>query len=295
MVIDKSGIIKILRNSEEELKKHKGEDSILITTVYDDFSNDQIGNDSIDLRINNKGYILSNDYQFVNTLSDENFDKYFEEVQLNVETGYDLQPGELLFIDTLERINLVGDLIGRISGRSTFSRFGLSVHCTQEKFSSGINSIAALQIKNNSNTVLKIFPYQKLAQLIVEKTNHNENPYNGTFALEDKYKLPIIKDSDRKQYDERTQECIKRLKPKKKSLLERQPSSAKLNSLFQSIFGFTITVGIGLIGFMDNKMWAVVMMVILAVLYIIMSWYFYKISEKIEREKYNQLFQADCR
>lgn len=285
MVIDKTGIMSILRTSEEDLKNHIGEDSILITTIYDDFSIEQIGNDSIDLRINNKSYILSNDYQFVNTLSDENFEKYFEEVQLNAETGYDLKPGALLFVDTLERINLVGDLIGRISGRSTFSRFGLSVHCTQEKFSSGINSIAALQIKNNSNTVLKIFPYQKLAQLIVEKTNHNENPYNGTFALEDRYKLPVIKSSDRKQYDERTQECIKRLKPKKKSLLERKTSSAKLNTLFQSIFGFAITVGIGIIGFMDNKMWAIVIMVILSVLYIIMSWYFYKISEKSEMER----------
>ena len=285
MVIDRTGIIKILRSSEEDLKNHIGEDSILITTIYDDFSVDQIGNDSIDLRINNRGYILSNDYQFVNTLSEENFEKYFEEVHLSAETGYDLKPGALLFVDTLERINLVGDLIGRISGRSTFARFGLSVHCTQEKFSSGINSIAALQIKNNSNTVLKIFPYQKLAQLIVEKTNHNENPYNGTFALEDKYKLPVIKGSDRKQYDERTQECIKRLKPKKKSLLERQTSSAKLNSLFQSIFGFAISVGIGLVGFMDNKMWASIMIIILSILYIIMSWYFYKISERSERER----------
>lgn len=285
MVIDRTGIMKILRNSEEDLKNHRGEDSILITTVYDDFSVDQIGNDSIDLRINNKGYVLSNDYEFVNTLSDENFEKYFEEVQLNAETGYDLKPGALLFVDTLERINLVGDLIGRISGRSTFSRFGLSVHCTQEKFSSGINSIAALQIKNNSNTVLKIFPYQKLAQLIVEKTNHNENPYSGTFALEEKYKLPVIKSSDRKQYDKRTQECIKRLRPQKKTLLARKTSSARLNSLFQSVFGFAITVGIGLIGFMDDKMWAIIMMIILSALYIIMSWYFYKISGKSEMER----------
>lgn len=285
MVIDRTEIMKILRRTEEDLKNHLGEDSILITTIYDDFSIDQIGNDSIDLRINNKGYILSDDYQFINTLSDEDFEKYFEEVHLNAETGYDLKPGGLLFVDTLERINLVGDLIGRISGRSTFSRFGISVHCTQEKFSSGINSIAALQIKNNSNTVLKIFPYQKLAQLIVEKTNHNENPYKGTFALEDKYKLPVIKSSDRKQYDKRTQECIRRLKPRKKSLMERQASSAKLNSLFQSVFGFAISVGIGLIGFMSDKTWAIIMMSILSVLYIIVCWYFYKISERNEREK----------
>lgn len=283
MVIDKTGIMHILRESEDDLKAHKGEDSILITTIYDDFSKDQIGNDSIDLRINNKGYVLSDEYDFINTLSDEDFKKYFEEVTLSVETGYDLKPGGLLFVDTLERINLVGDLIGRITGRSTFSRFGLSVHCTQEKFSSGINSIAALQIKNNTETVLKVFPYQKLAQLIIEKTNHNENPYNGTFSVEDKYTLPIIKSSDRQQYDERTRECIIRLKPKRKSLVEKQVSSAKLNSLVQSCFGFAITVGIGLVGFMSDKTWAIIVMLLLSILYIIASWYFYKVSEKFER------------
>lgn len=52
MVIDKTGIMSILRTSEEDLKNHIGEDSILITTIYDDFSIEQIGNDSIDLRIN---------------------------------------------------------------------------------------------------------------------------------------------------------------------------------------------------------------------------------------------------
>lgn len=285
MVIDRNGILDILRDSEEDLKKHVGEDSILITTACDDFSVNQIGNDSIDLRIGNKGYVISNDYEYINTLSEENFDKYFEEVALNRENGYDLQPGAVLFIGTVERIHLVGDLIGRISGRSTFSRFGLSVHCTQDKFSSGINSIAPLQIKNNTNTVLKIFPYQKLAQLIIEKTNHNHSPYNGTFAMEDEYQLPKIKSSDRNQYDKRTQEYIKCLKPKRKSLLERNTSSAKLNTLFQSVFGFIITVGIGLMGFMSDKTWAIIIMLFLSVLYIIMCWYFYKISEKNESEK----------
>lgn len=42
MVIDKTGIMSILRTSEEDLKNHIGEDSILITTIYDDFSIEQI-------------------------------------------------------------------------------------------------------------------------------------------------------------------------------------------------------------------------------------------------------------
>lgn len=288
MVIDKKEIMNILRFSVEDLKKHEGEDSILITTSCDDFSLNQIGNDSIDLRINNIGYVLSNEYEYINTLGEEDFSKYFDKVELDLEKGFDLKPGEILFVDTLERINLVGDLIGRITGRSTFSRFGLTVHCTQEKFSSGINSIAALQIKNNSNTVLKIFPRQKLAQLIIEKTSHTETPYSGVYSKEEKYKLPVIKPSDREQYDSRIVEEITRLKPRKKSLLKKISLSNKLNTLVQTILGIIMSFGFGVLGFFGNlteKRVILFIIILLTTIYIIISWYFYKIAERNELDK----------
>lgn len=284
MVIDKTGIMEILRVSEEDLKQHKGEDSIYISTRYNDFSpSEQIGNDSIDLRINNTGYIISSDYEYINTLSEEDFSKYFTEVSLNSDSGYDLKPGDILFIDTLERIHLVGDLIGRITGRSVFSRFGLSVHCTQDKFSSGINSIAALQIVNNSNTVLKIFPYQKLAQLIIHKTSHNQNPYDGTFSLEESYKLPTIKPADRAQYDSRTQSNILRLKPRKVSFLKKKRKSAKFNSLAQSILGCIVSAGIGIMGFLDVSFASITAIVILSMIFVLGSIYFYLTSEETHK------------
>ena len=288
MVIDKNEIMKILRSSVEDLKNHEGEDSILITTSCDDFSLNQIGNDSIDLRISNTGYMLSNDYEYINTLGEEDFSKYFEKVELDIEKGFDLKPGDILFVDTLERINLVGDLIGRITGRSTFSRFGLTVHCTQEKFSSGINSIAALQIKNNSNTVLKIFPRQKLAQLIIEKTSHTEIPYSGVYSKEEKYKLPVIKPSDREQYDSRIIEEITRLKPRKKSFLKRISLTNKLNTLVQTILGIIMSFGFGILGFFGNlteKRVVLFIIILLAAIYIIISWYFYKVAERNEYDK----------
>ena len=281
MVIDRTGILDIFRKSEDELMQHQNEDSIYISTRFNDFSPDeQIGNDSIDLRINDTGYIISNDYEYINTLSEEDFTKYFTKVTLRPDTGYDLKPGEIMFIDTLERIHLVGDLIGRITGRSVFSRFGLSVHCTQDKFSSGINSIAALQIVNHSNTVLKIFPYQKLAQLIIHQTSHNQNPYVGTFSLEDSYKLPTIKPADRVQYDKRTQAKILRLKPRKLSFLKKRQKSAKFNSFAQAVLGCIVSAGVGIMGFLDVTVASIASIIILSVIYILGSIYFYCTSEE---------------
>lgn len=92
-----------------------------------------------------------------------------------------------------------------------------------------------------------------------------------------------MKSSDREQYDERTQECIKRLKPKKKSLLSRHSTSSKFNSLIQSILGFLITLGVGILGFMSDKQWAIGIIIFLAVIYIVISWYFYNISDKNDK------------
>lgn len=294
MVIDKVGILEILRSSKEEVSEHtkRGENSILISTEYDDFDQDrQIGNDSIDLRICNKGYVLNDNYEYINTLSEEDFSRYYEEVHLDQERGYNLKPGEILFIGTLERIHLEGDLIGRVTGRSVFSRFGLSVHCTQDKFSSGINSIAALQIRNNSNVVLKIFPYQKLAQLIIEKTSSNQTPYRGTFSMEAEYKLPSIKPSDREQYSERTRAEIIKLKPKRKSELKKRNKSEKFCSLLQSLLGIVISVSIAIVGFVESsRNTKIVFLVILLVLYIIISCYFYSFADGRESSSDKKAF-----
>ncbi len=283
MVIDRIGILQILCSSKEELLQHtnQGEDSILITTECDDFDKDQqVGNDSIDLRIGNKGYILNDDYEYINTLSEENFSRYFEEVHLSQERGYNLKPGEILFIGTVEQIHLEGDLIGRVTGRSVFSRFGLSVHCTQDKFSSGINSIAALQIKNNSNVVLKIFPYQKLAQLMIEKTSHNQTPYKGTFALESEYKLPFIKPSDRIQYPERTRAEIAKLKPKRKLEFQKRTKSEKFYSMLQSIIGIVVSIAIAIMGFIEGNVTAkTVFLVVLFIVYLICAAGFYYMAD----------------
>lgn len=282
MVIDKSGILNILRKNEEELLSHINEDSIYITTSVNDFNiEQQVGNDSIDLRINDHGYKLNNDYEYINTLSNEDFSKYFTEVNLDSKNGYDLKPGELLFIDTLERIHLNGNLIGRITGRSVFSRFGLSVHCTQDKFSSGINSIVALQIVNNSNTTLKIFPYQKLAQLIIERTESVNTPYkNSTFSEEKEYTLPIIKDSDKFQYSDRMIQHINNLHPKKKSILKKKPSSGKAMVLYQSIVFFILTTLIAIFT-SQNLIWATV---IIGVVYVLFAIIFYNITKSLDND-----------
>ena len=128
-----------------------------IADGIESFKKMYIGNDSIDLHISDKFFKMNSKLKYINTLSFDP-DECFEEVKFDIYNGYTLKPGEIIFIGTIEQIQLKGNIIGRVVGRSTFARLGLSIHCTQEKFSTGINSIVPLQIVNHAPVPLKIFP-----------------------------------------------------------------------------------------------------------------------------------------
>lgn len=285
MVIDKKEILKLLISSEEELETWEG-DGIYIYIqgnkgVFD--KEHQIGNDSIDLQIGDKAYIMNSDYEYINTLSENSFEKFFEEVPLSLENGYNLKPGEILFVSTLERIRLTGNLTGRITGRSVFARMGLAVHCTQDKFSSGINSVVGLQLINHSNNVLKIFPYQKLAQIIIHKTSQVEVIYSGAFCRESSYKLPIVTSNDRYQYSERDKSLIAQHIPKKKNLLQRKKRTPEANSFFQGIFSVVLSLGITLARFSNNTIFTIFADIFLTILLILVNFYFYYISKDSDK------------
>jgi deoxycytidine triphosphate deaminase len=175
---------------------------------------EQVSEDSIDLRLSDYGYVMNNKYEYINTLSALPFDKFFEKVKLP-ENGYILKPGEILFAPTLERVCIKKTVwCGYLVGRSIFSRMGLSVHCTQSKFTTGMNSIVPLQLKNENNGIaLKIFPYQKIAQLIIEpvQTERGEeiSLSESQFANEKEYILPNVLEKDRCHYkNERIKEIF---------------------------------------------------------------------------------------
>ena len=232
MILDKTSIEELLYTDAKEFEKvaEKKEDGIFIRTDTEQnfFDKSQIGNDSIDLRISDYGYIMRTDYDYINTLSNKSFEQFYKKIHFK-DTGYILKPKQLIFVPTYERIALSGDLIGRVTGRSVFARMGLSVHCTQDKFSSGINSVAGLQIINNSPVPLKIFPKQMLAQMLIEKTGENRHPYKGRYCGEKNYTLPLVNDKDRAQYDEAVKHLISLQEPKKVSFMKKNRTNIKTN------------------------------------------------------------------
>lgn len=195
--------------------KERYNNKIEITTIdkcAKEFDQDiQLGNDSIDLRISDKGYKIKCNYNYINTL-DKNIDKYFKDIEIPKE-GYIINPGETIIVNTVEKVKLSGDIMGQVVARTRYARMGLSV-CIANKFQSYSDAIIALQLTNHNLVPIKIFPYQKLAQLIIYSVEGMPREARGNYKNESVLKKPIIDDDELNLYSEEEKAYISRQQPK---------------------------------------------------------------------------------
>ena len=167
---------------------------------------EQVQDDGIDLRLGTHAFAYREDVTTVGTL-DPDSARHFRAVELGPK-GYTIPPHGILFCSTLEIVCLsAGEYLGRITGRSLWARFGLSVHCTQTKVSSGIRSVVPLQLVNHTDKSLVVYPRQRIVQLQLELLYGTSGPYGGVFSDEYQLRLPEVKESERRGYDPSDLEC----------------------------------------------------------------------------------------
>ena len=172
-VIGKPDIEKLLADGELIIE------SLVPEQSFD--SEKQITEDSIDLRLGVVGLQYKDTIKEINTLFEKDLQGCFEKVELPI-SGYKLYPGQVLFTSTLEAVCLAtSKYIGRLIGRSTFARYGLSIHCNQPKFPPGLAWAFPLQIVNHNNIPIVIYPYTYIAQLQIETTSGEAISYDGKY------------------------------------------------------------------------------------------------------------------
>lgn len=198
-------------------------------TEYPFNQDQQVGNDSIDLRLGEYFFTMDSNYNFINTLdlTGELPKELFIKHNFTM-NGYVLKPQEIIFVPTLEIVNMNSSrFCGYVSGRSIYARLGLTIHCTMTKFAYGMNSIVSLQIINHSPTPVKIYPRQKLIQMEIHEIHGRYHEYSDTYSSEKKYILPRTKQKEIELYSISEQETIKGNRVKKTKSKKLEPELIK--------------------------------------------------------------------
>lgn len=113
------------------------------------------------------------------------YDKKSEEHNL-----YELDPGEIVFIKTQEKLRISQDILGRIAEKNSRMRQGLKVDGPH--YQPGHETYAFLRVQNISENVIEVSKGMKIAQIIFEQlTQIPEIPYNiqqnNSFQHEERY------------------------------------------------------------------------------------------------------------
>ena len=105
-----------------------------------------------------------------------------EDLMEMIEVGPDepmfLHPHEFVLGNTVERVRIADDLVGRLEGRSSLGRLGVVIHSTAGFLDPGYEGHITLEISNLANLPVALYPRMRIGQIsFVQMTTAAEHPY----------------------------------------------------------------------------------------------------------------------
>lgn len=130
------------------------------------FVEEDLQSESYDLSIGKEISTFKNDVRYIDLANQDEIDKSYVTTILP-DSGYELLPKEYIMVELKETITLPNNLTAHIRPRTKFTRVGLLVsdqHCN-----STYSGVLRLGLFNATNSVIKIQPGLKIAQIVFEE------------------------------------------------------------------------------------------------------------------------------
>lgn len=139
----------------------------------------QLGPSSFDLRLGYFfGVLNTRKVEMVDTKKMGKYKEFINQEEHSPEEGVIIHPGEFILGSTLETVNIPSDIVGRVEGRSSYGRLGIIIHATAGFLDPGFRGDITLEIQNLGNAPVKIYPEDRICQVVFEKMDSvAETPY----------------------------------------------------------------------------------------------------------------------
>lgn len=155
--------------SDHEVKSLLKEKALIIYPILDE---SQFCGAKIDLRIDNRFFLIRRikaaQYDPLGEIED-----YLEEYVVPYGDSFILHPGEFVLSLTFEFIRLPDNIVGRLDGRTSLGRLGVTIHSTAGEIDPGFTGPLVLELKNQGMLPVAIYPLMRVATLVlfkIEKT-----------------------------------------------------------------------------------------------------------------------------
>src|SRR5204863_8595284 len=82
-----------------------------------------------------------------------------------------MHPGEFALASTMESLELPDDLLGRLEGRSSIARLGITVHSTAAVFEPGWVGTATMELSNLGRMAVALYPGMRICAFSFEEVS----------------------------------------------------------------------------------------------------------------------------
>lgn len=110
----------------------------------------------------------------------EGLKEYTDYMDYEVEECTIIGPGEFLLADTVEDFDIPDYLYAQLHGRSSIGRLGIEIHSTAGLIDAGYSGSITLELKNNLNRPVLLYPGMRIAQVVFHDLDGpSDEPYSS--------------------------------------------------------------------------------------------------------------------
>jgi dCTP deaminase len=150
--------------------------------VFDPYDESLVQPSSVDMRVDRYFRVFHNArHPYIDVKKP--MEDLTELVTVEGEEPFILHPGEFVLGQTLERVSLPDDLVGRLEGKSSLGRLGLLIHSTAGFCDAGFEGNLTLELSNVANLPITIYYGMPIGQIsFMRMDGPVEHPYGAREA-----------------------------------------------------------------------------------------------------------------
>jgi dCTP deaminase len=132
----------------------------------------QLGSVSVDFRLGTTFMVFEHSrYSFIDPRSPQSIGDAMRTIEVKEEEPFIMQPGDFALASTIEALELPDDLLGRLEGRSSIARLGITVHSTAAVFEPGWIGTATMELSNLGRMAVALYPGMRICAFSFEEVS----------------------------------------------------------------------------------------------------------------------------
>lgn len=131
-----------------------------------------LGSVSIDFRLGTTFMVFEHSrHSFIDPRQPRSIGDAMREIICAEDEPFIMQPGDFALASTVENLTLPDNLLGRLEGRSSIARLGITVHSTAAVFEPGWVGTATMELSNLGRMAVALYPGMRICAFSFEEVS----------------------------------------------------------------------------------------------------------------------------